>query len=127
MPTDTQYDLIVLINVIEHCYDIERVFESIRAIARENAVLVFGDRYYEHARVARWVTDSRYDAGHPLLVDRSVVDAFLEQTCEPLYRHVQHHQWIVEDFDLSHEALYFVGRVRSQSLVGSGSRRVATP
>ena len=52
MPLDCAYDLIVIINVIEHCFDIDRVFENILRIAKPGAVLIFADRYYDHATVA---------------------------------------------------------------------------
>lgn len=45
MPAGERYDLIVIINVIEHCYDINRVFENIVKIAAPNAILVFHDKY----------------------------------------------------------------------------------
>lgn len=113
LPSEMKYDLIVIINVIEHCYDIHQVFERIRAIAQPGAMLVFADRYYDHSVVADWVTRSRYDAGHPLLVDRSVVDGFLASSCDQVFRNVEHHEWVVRGFDFSHEAVYFIGRMKA--------------
>jgi SAM-dependent methyltransferase len=112
MPVEGTYDLIVIINVIEHCYDIDRVFGNILKIAKPGAILVFADRYYDHETVAGWVQGKRYDAGHPLLVDRSVINEFLHTNCDTLYEGVRQHEWVVEGFDFSHEAVYFVGRIR---------------
>lgn len=112
MPLDTKHDMIVIINVIEHCYDIQQVFENIRRISMPGAMLVFADRYYDHQLVADWITRTRYDAGHPLLVDRHVIDSFLDRNYEPLFRRVDHHDWIVREFDLSHDCVYFIGRCR---------------
>jgi SAM-dependent methyltransferase len=112
MPLDRTFDLIVIINVIEHCYDINRVFDNIRRISHAGTIIVFADRYYEHRVVAEWVQGTRYDAGHPLLVDRNVIDAFLDSTCEMLYKKVYRLPWSAEGFDLSHDAVYFIGKVR---------------
>ncbi|HKV40727.1 MAG TPA: class I SAM-dependent methyltransferase [Blastocatellia bacterium] len=112
MPVDRTYDLIVIINVIEHCYDVQRVFENVRALAHPGTVLVFADRYYSHETVANWVQGKRYDAGHPLMVDQRVIDEFLDSACEVLYRNVHHHEWVVDGFDLGHDAVYFVGQMR---------------
>jgi SAM-dependent methyltransferase len=110
MPLDHTYDLIVLINVIEHCYDLDLIFDNILKIARPNALLVFSDKYYDREKIARWVQGERYDVGHPLLVDRSVLQAFLRGHFESLYERVVACPWVVEGVDFSYDAVYFVGR-----------------
>src|SRR5262249_6222561 len=37
MPTNHQYDLVAVINVLEHCFDAERVFAKILSVMRKGA------------------------------------------------------------------------------------------
>jgi len=115
MPVDHTYDLIVIINVIEHCYDIDLVFANILKVARENAVLVFSDKYYDREKIARWAQGERFDVGHPLVIDRSVLQAFLHDHFESIYERVVAHPWEVEGVDFSYDAVYFIGRKKGKA------------
>lgn len=101
------FDLIVAINVIEHCYDIHRVLASL-AHLKPGGVLVFQDKYYDHEEVSRMVK-SVYDAAHPLKVDRKVVDSFLKSNFRPIFEKVYRSGDRVNDFTHSYEELYFIG------------------
>jgi SAM-dependent methyltransferase len=46
------YDLIVMINVLEHCFDAEAIFEKILAMSAPGSVFAFHDRYYTAATLA---------------------------------------------------------------------------
>ena len=111
MPAGEQFDLIVLINVIEHCYDVNLVFEKIKSIAKSGALLVFHDKYYYHERVAQEV-GRLYDAGHPLRVDRKVVDDFLDEHFTPVFKKIGHKESKIQGVDLGHDTVYFVGKLR---------------
>ena len=63
-----QYDLVVMINVIEHCFDVERIFEFILNACRKGTFFIFHDRLYSAAQVKRRARQ-QFDAGHPLRVD----------------------------------------------------------
>ena len=52
MPTDKQYDLIVIINVLEHCYDVELVLRNILAVAAKGSMLVFHETCHAADQVA---------------------------------------------------------------------------
>jgi hypothetical protein len=112
MPIKGEYDLIVIINVIEHCYDARLIFDKIKSMASKDAILVFHDKYYYHDQVSRDVS-RLYDAGHPLRVDRSVVDDFLDSTCTPIYRKIGRKESRVAGVDLGHDTLYFVGKLKA--------------
>jgi len=60
--------MVVMINVIEHCFNIERIFAAIIELCRKDTVFVFHDRLYSAFRVKRSATQ-RFDAGHPLKVE----------------------------------------------------------
>jgi SAM-dependent methyltransferase len=81
------FDLVVMINVLEHCQDAQAVLERIDRILAPGGWLVFHDKLYDADRVRRLV-EVLYDAGHPLRVDRTVVESFLERRFEPLMRRV---------------------------------------
>ena len=71
------YDLCVMINVIEHCLDIERIFSKVLEMTSTESYFIFADKIYN----AREETESatyQFDAGHPLRVDYSVIREFLE-------------------------------------------------
>ena len=85
MPTGNGYDLIAIINVIEHCYDAERIFANILAGSARDAVLVFQDELYDSREVAQEL-ETEYDAAHPIKLDGAVIEGFLETNFRPLYR-----------------------------------------
>jgi len=112
MPTpQTAADLLVIINVIEHCYDIETVFRSILAALAPDGWLVFHDRYYDHEQVAQSVRHW-YDAAHPLKVDRHVLDSFLQTHFEPVYQRIDTEHFTFKEIDFSFDTLYYIGRRR---------------
>ena len=79
------FDLVVMINVLEHCQDAERVLSKIDEILVPGGVLVYHDKMYR-AQAVRELLRVLYDAGHPLRVDQSVVDGFLARSFTPLMR-----------------------------------------
>jgi SAM-dependent methyltransferase len=104
-----QYDMVVMINVIEHCFDVERIFASIIKLCRKGTVFVFHDRLYSAFKVKRRAMQ-RFDAGHPLRVEEEVILNFLEtHFCRVYVR-----RSVVEDeyagIDLTENGIYFIGR-----------------
>lgn len=70
-------DLVVMVNVIEHCRDATQVVEAIRPSVRPGGVLVLSEKCYSEAVVAeraRWV----YDQAHPLRVTETVFKPLLD-------------------------------------------------
>ena len=82
---DRQYDLVVMINVVQHCYDVRLVFKKIYQMLSENGVLIFSDCYYDHESVKEAVVTS-WDQGHPLQVDRKVYDGFMDTMFRPIFK-----------------------------------------
>lgn len=106
MPLDGVYDLTVLINVIEHCYDIEQVFSNILAVTQKH--IVFHDKYYLHDEVSKTIRD-HFDAAHPLRVDRSVIDAFLHSSFTPLFHKTVKKHFTLQELTLTWEEVYYIG------------------
>lgn len=72
------FDLVVMINVLEHCFDVERIFANVLKLCRPGTVFVFHDRLYDPAEVQRHAV-TRFDAGHPLRIAGPLVIEFLEK------------------------------------------------
>jgi SAM-dependent methyltransferase len=80
-----RYDLVVMINVLEHCFDARRVLGVIGEILAPGGALVYADRSFHPAALGGLVANL-YDAGHPLRVAGPVIDEFLDAGFEPRYR-----------------------------------------
>lgn len=111
MPVDGRYDLLCIINVLEHCYDVDAVFGNILGVMPKGAILVFQDQYYDHTKLPNMLT-SVYDAAHPLRVDRQVIESFLADNFEALYYHEASEVINVEQANAESvlDEIYFVGR-----------------
>lgn len=70
LQTNKKFDLIILINVIENCYDVLEVFNKIFKMCSHKAIFIFEDKLYDHEIVKEQVGHI-YDAAHPLRVDRN--------------------------------------------------------
>lgn len=71
-----QYDLVVMLNVIEHCYNVPVIFRKIWDMTSAGGVILFHDRYFDHEQVTA-EAERTYDAAHPLKVDRKLIDGFM--------------------------------------------------
>jgi SAM-dependent methyltransferase len=100
------YDLVLLINVIEHCIDVDRIFSSIWNMLAPGGVFVFHDKYFDVAEVAETIL-SEYDTAHPLKPDRRVIDSFLERFRLIFSRHTTTRGHPM--FTATGDAVYFVG------------------
>lgn len=106
------FDLVVMVNVIEHCQDAEVIFKKILEFLDPGGIFIFADKLYRAEEVQR-LSSILYDAGHPLRIDRSVIDDFLNQHFDSL----MHAEYFVEQnfrgIELDRYELYFIGKKRS--------------
>lgn len=102
-----RYDLVVMLNVIEHCYNVPLIFRKIWEMTEPGGLVVFHDRYFDHEQVVREV-DRIYDAAHPLKVDRKLIDGFIQRFEEVFFRLVTTHGYTVHSG--VGDQVYFVGR-----------------
>jgi SAM-dependent methyltransferase len=107
--TAARFDLVVMINVLEHCRDADIVLARIDEILSPGGILVFHDKEYD-AEAVRRLAGVLYDAGHPLRVDRSVVDSFLSARFAPLLRaeHPVHEEF--RGVPIDYAELYTIAR-----------------
>lgn len=68
------YDLVVLINVLEHCWDADAVLRKIDLMLRSGGTLVFADVAFDRDDLGA-VSNRQRDAAHPLRVlDLTITD-----------------------------------------------------
>jgi len=73
---DKKFNLIIMNNVLEHCFDIKIIFNKINEMLDTNGLFVFHDVCYDENSVIDWV-DNTYDSGHPLKLSDKYLDNFL--------------------------------------------------
>ena len=104
MPTDRRYDLVVMINVIEHCFDVDLIFDRIATILAPGGMFCFHDKYFSTEEIEHDLTYT-YDAGHPLKVEMNALEAFLTRDYVPRFRRTI-------STEPGYDSLYFIGERR---------------
>lgn len=110
MPINRKYDLIVIVNVIEHCQDVERIFDVIKMISKPGTILVFADKKYDGKEVYELLKSEYFEAGHPLMVDFSIISDFLKSNFATLFERTIVEKGEEEDLGLEFETYYFIGQ-----------------
>lgn len=80
-----KFDLVVMINVLEHCFDAERVLQKVLDISAPGAVFVFAEHIYDSDEIRRVVPDRYYEAGHPLMAPYDRLGDFTSQHFEQMF------------------------------------------
>jgi SAM-dependent methyltransferase len=78
------YDLLILVNVLEHCFNVPRVFDVVTSALRSGGILVFADSMLRAEDLPR-VVENRYDSGHPIRLSAGYVTAFLHGSFHTLF------------------------------------------
>lgn len=81
--SDRKYDLVVMINVLDHCFNIDLIFKKISGMLKDNGVLVINERAYVGAELKRSI-ENIYDAGHPIRISDEYLNSKLKGY-RPLY------------------------------------------
>ena len=76
-----KFDLVVMINVVEHCYDIGLIFQKIYDMMNPGGILLFGD----HAEKNLGIIEKSYDAGHPIRVGKNHIEDLIKNRWEKLF------------------------------------------
>jgi SAM-dependent methyltransferase len=74
--TEEKYDIVLITNVLEHCYDIDMIFDKILSLLNKDGILIFSDVYFT-GLAAKEMAESIYDAGHPLRLSEKKMNLFL--------------------------------------------------
>lgn len=78
------YDLLILVNVLEHCFSVPRVFDVVTSALRPGGVLVFAEALLRPEDLPR-VVGNWYDAGHPIRLSTDYVTSFLHGSFRTLF------------------------------------------
>ena len=109
--TNQKFDLIVVINVIEHCYDIELFFSRLLNMLSPSGVVIFEDKLYDINKLKDEVYNL-YDAAHPLRVSSKIVTDFLYNNIDVLFEKIEPNSLVIESNTFNWDDLYFVGKKR---------------
>jgi SAM-dependent methyltransferase len=102
------YDLLIMINVLEHCFDAKQILDNVARSLAPGGVFIFHDKLFSAAEAEADVR-TRFDAGHPLRVSSRVIEPFLAQKFTPLYERRSVVADGFEEHDLSRDGIYFIG------------------
>ncbi len=81
---DEKYDLVVMNNVLEHCYNIPKIFEVLTSMLNEGGVFIFADVAFDTETVNQLV-EKQYDAGHPIRLNENFLKEFLSKHFDVIY------------------------------------------
>lgn len=68
-----KYDLTVMINVLEHCFDIDLIFEKVFNMMNDGGILLFADKVMNEHILHEWI-ENVYDAGHPIRISEEYIN-----------------------------------------------------
>lgn len=98
-----KYDLVVMINVLEHCFSLPKVFDQISEVLVPGGVFVFADVSTSSDSL---FLDSSYDAGHPI----RVVNDYLESLLKKDYETKSYYRFVNTNLqEYKNNCHYFVG------------------
>jgi SAM-dependent methyltransferase len=109
--TDLRFDLIIMINVLEHCQDADAVFEKILGIMSPGGIIVYGDNMFDAEEVRR-LSSILYDAGHPLRVASSVVESFFDNNFTTFMKAYYPVVLDCHGIDLNFTGYYYIGKLK---------------
>lgn len=101
---DQTYDLVIVINVLEHCFSAQKFFDQIVSLTAPGGILVFHDKLIRSSEIERFVSNV-YDAGHPLRVADKLILDFLFSNYSALYDQRVGISSPIGTFD----SIYFIG------------------
>lgn len=78
------YDLVVMINVLEHCLSIPKIFENIEQMMEKGSYFVYADVQFDYETIKR-ISKSKYNAGHPLRPTKEYINDFISNNFEPVF------------------------------------------
>lgn len=109
LSVDTKFDLIVIINVIEHCFDLDLFFDKILNLLSEDGIIIFEDKLYELEKLKEDI-NIVYDAAHPLRVNKDLVTSFLNEKFIKKYSEIEPNKTELEGNVFIWDDIYYIGQ-----------------
>lgn len=101
-PLTDKFDVVVMINVIEHCYDANAIFDKILRMLNSDGIFIFADVYFNDVRE---LASNLYDAGHPLKMSEFRMNQFLKNF-QPIFDQ-RYHKLFGQEW---RNDIYFIGK-----------------
>jgi SAM-dependent methyltransferase len=79
-----KFDCILMNNVLEHCFDINMIFEKIISMLEQDGIFIFSDVYFFKTDILK-LCKNTYDTGHPLRISKDTLESFLRTNFITLY------------------------------------------
>lgn len=99
---ENKYDVVVLINVIEHCFDVDLIFNKMLNLLKKGGILIFSDVYFKDVYT---LASNLYDAGHPIRLSEKKLNTFIskfETLYDKRYEKLYNQEW--------RNDIYFIGQ-----------------
>ena len=106
--SEEQFDLIVIINVIEHCYDLDKFLKKVLSLLSSDGILIFEDKLYELEKLKSDV-NIVYDAAHPLRVNKELIIEFLNKNFIQTYGKIEPNKTELEGNLFEWDDIYYIG------------------
>jgi hypothetical protein len=87
----------------------KKIFQVIKNISKPDTIFVFADKKYNGKDVFEMLRDRYYEAGHPLMVDFTIIQDFLDKNFKPLFEKTIKEKGEEESLDLEFETCYYMG------------------
>jgi len=101
----SEYDTVIMVNVLEHCRDALSVLENLHRSVKTGGILIFSERWYDIKWDGYTLTQRAFwDVMHPINVKRSVIETLLSN-----YKTVFRRNFFYEGDYPTDEGVYFIG------------------
>lgn len=103
--TNQKFDLVVMINVLEHCFSVSEIFKRILSLTALNGIFVFHDKLIPKEDV-KDIIKMVYDAGHPIRISEDVILEFLHKNFKEMFSK----RVIIPTAIYKFNSIYFIGQ-----------------
>jgi SAM-dependent methyltransferase len=107
--TTEKFDLIVMINVVEHCFDLPKIFNNILEKSQKGTIFIFQDKLFQDKDI-KYQINQIYDAAHPLRIDYSLFIDFFDANFETKYKRTQTKINKLENEEFMYDEIYYIGQ-----------------
>lgn len=101
---DEKFDVVIFINVLEHCFNVESIFQKIKNLLNPGGTLIFSEAGIESKDVD-FISKNQMDVGHPLRVTVEYMNKFLgefQQEFRSDFKGLYNNKWRSD--------IYFIGK-----------------
>ena len=105
---DRSYDMVVMINVLEHCFDIPEILSKVKTMLSPGGYFIFADVQFDLETIQK-ISYSKYNAGHPIRFTKEYMNNFLKDNFDQVF------STIIEETVAGEpaEERYFIGKLKS--------------